>query len=286
MTAIVGTMPRIEYQPKWWVATPSGHLRQHRRNVHSQGGEDGIIQMIFSTMAPRHRWCVEFGAWDGINTSNTAHLTCNADPRWGGVLIEGSPERYAQLEANFQGRDDIQKINALVMSSGPDTLDEILAKTKTPIDFDFLSIDIDGNDYHVWNSLKSYRPRLVCIEFNFTIPNDVLYVQDDDPNVFQGSSLRAMVELGRSKGYELICVTHINAFFVVKEEFPIFNIPDNSLDQMNFLEGNETKLFQLYDGTIVIVGNNNLIWHDVPIDPKKMQMLPPEERVFPMKFRT
>ena len=35
---------------------------------------------------------------------------------------------------------------------------------------DLLSIDIDGNDYHIFESLKKLRPRLIICEYNPTIP--------------------------------------------------------------------------------------------------------------------
>src|SRR5207302_7194236 len=90
------------------------------------------------------------------------------------------------------------------------------------------SIDIDGNDYHVWEKISDYEPKVVCIEFNPTVPAEVDFVQHADPHLKQGASLLALSRLGKAKGYELISVLTSNAFFVKAEYFPRFGIEDNS----------------------------------------------------------
>ena len=129
-----------------------------------------------------------------------------------------------------------------------DTLDEALARTPVPKEPDLISIDVDGVDYHVWNSLKNYRPRVVVIEINDNVPNEIVFVQDRDMNLNEGSSLAAFIELGQSKGYELIAVCGSNAVFVVKEEFRKFGIFDNSIDAMK--EDNNQYIFCCYNGKI------------------------------------
>ena len=158
--------------------------------------------------------------------------------------------------------------------------DNILAETDIPDDFDFLSLDVDGLDWHIWNSLERYRPRLLVIEFNPTAPNDIYFVQDPDPATHQGSSLLAMVELGKRKGYELIATTPINAVFVVAEHFDKFEIADNDIDAMHSPAEYESKLFQLYDGTLVLAGCRRLIWADRNIEQDDIQVLSREERGF------
>ena len=129
------------------------------------------------------------------------------------------------------------------------TLDSIIDASGVPEDFDLLSIDVDGIDWHIWNSLVKYKPRVVCIEFNPSMPNNVFYVQDDDVSTQKGSSLRAMIELGKDKGYELVATTELNAIFVREELFPLFEIEDNSIHAMHAPGGYEAVTFQFYDGT-------------------------------------
>ena len=181
----------------------------------------------------------------------------------------------------FAGKANIVTINALVdFNKGAHSLDSILSKTPIPADFEFLCIDVDGCDWHIWNSLSEYRPRLVEIEFNPTIPNHVYFVQDADMGANHGSSLRAMIELGKSKGYELVATTPWNAFFVTTEEFPKFNIVDNSLDAMHSPRELESTVFQLYDGTLVLTGCTQLLWHHIPISFEDIQVLPRALRRF------
>jgi len=43
----------------------------------------------------------------------------------------------------------------------------------------------------------------------------------------------------------------------------------------------ETRLFQLFDGTLVLTGYKRLFWHNKrEIRDEDIQVLPPEERVF------
>lgn len=175
-------------------------------------------------------------------------------------------------------------VNAFVSFKGKNSLDNIFSRTPLPKTFNLFSLDIDGNEYHLWDSLTNYLPRVMLVEFNPSIPNDVVFIQPRDMNVFQGSSLRALVELGKRKGYELIAANEINAFFVLKELLPKFGIADNSINALHTDHRYETKLFQLYDGTLHISGYKRLLWHNVPIDEEELQVLPRWKRVYPARI--
>ncbi len=262
----------------------SNWLMQHGANITSQRGEDGVIEKIFSMLGGLNHWCVEFGAWDGKHASNTYNLIANKN--WQGVLIEADPDKYKELLQTFQGNAGAHCINAYVNISGESSLDNILASTGIPETFDLLSIDIDGNDYHIWDSLKNYRPKVVVIEFNPSIPNDIVFVQDQDFSMNHGCSLRALIELGKEKGYELVCAAPWNGFFVDRQYYELFNIPDNSINSMYDQQQYATKLFQLYDGTLVMAGVTTLMWHGVPITHEDIQPLPRALRKFPDKVKS
>src|SRR6185437_9912005 len=121
---------------------------------------------------------------------------------------------------------------------------------------------------------SNYRPRVVAIEFNFTIPNDIVFIQPRDMSVQQGSSLSALVELAHHKGYKLAAVTLGNAFFVDEEDFGKLGIEEPAPDEVNPDTKYYTRLFQLYDGTIVLNGYQRLLWHNIPMDVSKMQLVP------------
>jgi len=260
------------------VKPESAFLQDYRGNITSQFGEDGMIGRIFEIMEPNNKFCVEFGAWDGKRFSNTWSLL--NDFGWRGLLIEADDAKFAELKDEYSGRDDVELRNTLVGLKGDQSLDALLAGANAPRDPDFLSIDVDGMDWHIWASLTKFRPRLIVVEFNPTVPNDVVFVQDDDPSVNQGASLLAFVELGKSKRYELVATTECNAFFVDGTFFPAFGIDDNDIDAMHDPSDFETRLFQCYDGTLLLAGCKRLLWSDVAFDQQDIQVLPAPLRTF------
>lgn len=184
----------------------------HASNVHSQEGEDGIINHLLGMFPERDNWCVEFGAWDGIYLSNTLNLI--ESKNYSAILIEADARKFAELQKNMQKYKTVYCVNGFVGFKASDSLDILLAKTECPKDFDFLSVDIDGNDYHCIKAMSLFRPKLICVEFNPTIPSLVSYVQPADPAISHGNSLRALFELGLEKGYKLVCANRLNAFLV------------------------------------------------------------------------
>lgn len=166
-------------------------------DVYSQTGEDGILERALSIFPTRTRWCVEFGAWDGKYLSNTFRLVEREN--YNVVLIEGDGKKYRALCSEYPFRDRAIFENRLVGWSKDDGLDRILEKHPVPLDFDLLSIDVDGNDYHIWKATEKFRPKLVLIEFNPTASNHIDFVQPPDPNCNEGNSPAAIVRLGKEK---------------------------------------------------------------------------------------
>ena len=257
-------------KPEW--------LLDYAANTHSQSGEDGIIDKILSMLPERNQWCVEFGAWDGKYMCNTLALI---ERGYHAVMIEGNNGKYKELKSNHAGNEKVIPVNAFVGFDVEDGLDSILSKYPVPADFDFLSIDIDGNDYHTWKAVEKYRPKLVCIEFNPTIPSEVSFIQDADPDVSQGCSLLAMTELARTKGYELVCVIPFNAFFVDKIYYPLFGITDNSPHKLRRDTSDVTWIFTLFEGTMQLAGSRVLPWHGIYMNERKLQTVPKFIRKFP-----
>ena len=258
-------------------------LKDYERNDTSQYGEDGVIERALAVIGDRSGWCVEFGASDGVYLSNT-HRLINREG-FSAVLIEASDSAVA-LQKRYEGRSDIFVFKRFVEFEGPNHLDAILASTPISPEFDVLSIDIDGNDYHIWDSLQGYRPKVVVIEFNMAIPVEVDFVQSKDMSIMQGSSLAAMVRLGEQKGYRLIHVTITNAIFVDEKYYSRFGIADGSPSALWTERPFLTYFFQLYDGTFRIAGCQELIWNrKYPIKTSRLQILPRVLRVYPERYR-
>ncbi|MCB0334317.1 MAG: hypothetical protein KDD55_12500 [Bdellovibrionales bacterium] len=199
------------------------NLIDFRKNHFSQFGEDGIVEKILSECRIDGGWFVEFGAWDGQHLSNTRWL---ADNGWSGIFIEGDPGRYSVLEDTYRKSDRVHTCEAMVTASGPSSLDSILASTPIPKDFDVLSVDIDGNDYHVWEGLVEYSPKVVIIESNATFPFNVEFIQRE--NDCLGSSALSLYQLGCKKGYSLACYNDINCIFVREDLFSYLSLIESS----------------------------------------------------------
>ena len=128
-------------------------FEKFKKNIYSQDGEDGILEEIFNRLKLEHldKSCVEFGVADGIFISNTYNLIKNKNYK--ALLIEPDKIKFKKLQENIPDKK-IVKINEFVEYDGDNNLDSFLIKYNFNVNFDFLSIDIDGNDYHIFESLK------------------------------------------------------------------------------------------------------------------------------------
>jgi len=271
MTESCCTLEELKKRSRW--------LNRSASNVYSQAGEDGIIAKALTMLPATNRWCVEFGAWNGKYLSNTYNLVENS--QYNAVLIEGDQRRYQSLCREYPFKDRAIFVGQFVGWTEHENLDTILGRHPIPLDFDLLSIDVDGNDYHIWEAVKKYRPKCVLIEFNPTSSNRMDYVQPADPRCTRGCSPAALVRLGKEKGYEVICVTELNLLFVDRQYFEIFAIPDNSLAVMR----DEDKVISTYigyDGYILSDNPFHLPWHGIGF--KMKQPLPQVLRTYPDNY--
>jgi hypothetical protein len=214
----------MEWQPPIDVDTLS-------KGIYSQGAEEAILDRVFALCPPRRRFCVEFGASDGLRNSNTAHLL--RDGGWSGVLIEGSRYRFDKLHDHYQDASHVRLVQATVQ---PDTVERVFGEADVPTDLDLVSIDIDGNDYWVWRAIERYRPQVVIVEYNPYYEPPQRWVMTFNPShvwdgsTYYGASLESLAALAKLKGYELICCDRNgnNAFFVEQSLYARFGLPTNA----------------------------------------------------------
>ncbi|MEM1102730.1 MAG: hypothetical protein AAGH48_01335, partial [Pseudomonadota bacterium] len=101
-------------------------LHAAARDVYSQNGEDGILEKLFGIIGVENKWCVEFGAWDGVTLSNTCRLIREFE--WSGVLIEGNEGKCRKAVENYSEYKNVHVVNSIVQLDGGDgTIDEILS---------------------------------------------------------------------------------------------------------------------------------------------------------------
>jgi hypothetical protein len=255
-------------------------LMKFKKNIYSQFGEDGILEEIINRLPKESlsHTAVEFGAWDGIHLSNIRNLILNQE--FNGIFIEANKKKYLELCENYPQNNHI-KINAFVTSSGETSLDSLLAISNTPKQFDLLSIDIDGNDYHVWSSLQIFRPKIVVVEYNPTIPSPVSYIQPDDFTVKIGSSARALIALGQERDYKLVAITETNLIFLLSDFCGLNTFTEIDYSDELFENRTPIYLFSGYDGSLHASKKITMIWHGFSIDPDKIKTLPKRLQKFP-----
>lgn len=184
-------------------------LHQRPASHYSESGEDGILEKIFETIGATNKYFVEFGAWDGLHLSNTAHFRLNCG--WKGLLLDG--------------KFDDEQINLHKHYLTQENIVEIFKKYDVPHVFDFLSIDIDGNDYYLLRQIVStFKPRVIVVETNQLISPEKGCAVEYNPNIYWsvmdryfGASVRAFDDLLTSHGYSMVCMHDQNAFFVLNE---------------------------------------------------------------------
>lgn len=206
-----------------------------RKTVTSQWGDDGIIEEICKRIGVENTFCVELGAWDGKYLSNTWDLWHNKG--WSAILIEGDQKRAKELQKSVRNFERVKTYNAFVSPHGENSLDQILTKLEAPIDLDLLSIDLDGDDYYVLESLVKFTPRIVVIEYNPTVPPEIDLVQAQGE--YFGASALALVNLAKAKGYGLVCCTQTNCFFVLQSAYRKLRMLEPPLPEV-FPRGNLT----------------------------------------------
>jgi hypothetical protein len=184
--------------------------------IYSQHGEDGALKRLLEVLGIRKGWCCELGAWDGIYFSNTYYLI---EQGWNGVYIEGDAEKFSELEfTQKKFPDRIIALNETIYFNeyGGELLDDVLSLTPIPLDFDILSIDVDGPDYQIWKFLERYNPKIVIIEQSgidgWHIHNPLAELGDPDVT----TSFEPLKALGEEKGYTLVALMG-NMIFVANE---------------------------------------------------------------------
>ncbi len=202
-------------------------------NVHSQNGEDGVIEEILNRIgfSDLSLWAVEFGAWDGRHLSNTFSLV--ESRKFSAVYIEGDSDKFTDLVSTSELFPRIVPIEAMISSrSGQEnSLDNLLARTEIPRDFDILSIDIDSYDLDIWESLSNYHPKIVVIEINSGIMPGVLSRHN---KIYEGNSFSSTLQVANKKNYFLVCHTG-NCIFVREDILPVLKVPQRYLDYPELL---------------------------------------------------
>jgi hypothetical protein len=190
-------------------------------SVYSQWGEDGIIDWLVSSLPEIPQIFVEFGV-ENYRESNTRLLLKLKN--WRGLVLDGS-QKFIR---NIRSQDIFwrHQLAAKCAFVDRDNINQLLDSEGVTGEIGLLSIDIDGNDYWVWQAITVVSPAIVIVEYNavfgdllpLTVPyrSDFIRNKAHFSNLYFGASLPALLELGEQKGYKFIGTNSsgINAFFV------------------------------------------------------------------------
>lgn len=202
-------------------------LKDNEFRVFSQWGEDGILQMLLRHIEIPNKIFIEFGVENYIE-SNTRFLLVKEN--WAGLVIDGSTENISYIKKDsIYWQHNLKAVQAFI---DKDNINKLIAENGIKGEIGILSIDIDGNDYWIWQSINVINPAIVVTEYNFifgkdksvTIPYNDKFVrtQAHHSSIYYGASLKALYLLAQKKGYAFVgCNTAgNNAFFVRKDLMP------------------------------------------------------------------
>lgn len=202
-------------------STELKNLKDSEFKVFSQWGEDGIIQYLIHNVAIENDTFVEFGV-ENYTESNTRFLLVNNN--WAGLVIDGDPKNISFIQSDpIYWRHDLKAECAFITK---DNINELFESNGVTDDIGLLSVDIDGNDYWVWDSINAINPRIVICEYNslwgdtlsVTTPYDSAFSRTNAhySNLYFGASITALTKLASSKGYSLVGsnIAGNNVFFV------------------------------------------------------------------------
>ncbi len=202
-------------------------IRDAEFSVFSQWGEDGIIDWLIARLSNLPRNFIEFGVGD-YQESNTRLLLQMHN--WNGLIIDSRQQNINNIEQeDIYWRHELTAKNLFITA---ENIDNILTDYADGKAIGLLSIDVDGNDYWIWEAIKNISPSIVICEYNslfgdthaITIPYDPKFYRTEKhySNLYFGASIAALIALGKKKGYQFIGTTSsgVNAFFVRSDLAP------------------------------------------------------------------
>ena len=190
-------------------------MLNHEKNIYSQNGEDGIIEHIFNTIGTTNKVAAEIGVSavskaTGAET-NTQYL---AEQGWKTYWFDCENVVEIPFDCTFTRK-----------FLTADNVKQTFELLNIPKDLDLLSIDVDGNDYHLREALADYNPKVCIMEYNgcFNGTEEYIMPQNDSYRWHGqrdfGASLASYTKQADRLGYDLVYCTSegVNAFFVRKD---------------------------------------------------------------------
>lgn len=193
----------------------------------SQWGEDGIVDWLLTRLPGIPEIFVEFGVGD-YRESNTRLLLFLRN--WRGLVMDGSEAHVDSIMTqDLYWRFDLTAKCAFI---DKENINQLISTFGVQGDIGLLSVDVDGNDYWVWQAIEVVSPVIVVCEYNavlgdvhrISVPYQVDFQRTSAhySNLYFGASLPALIHLGEQKGYRFVGTNSngCNAFFVRADHAP------------------------------------------------------------------
>src|SRR6218665_3922963 len=167
----------------------STNLSDYEFRITSQFGDDGIIEFLV----------------ENYTESNTRFLLMKDN--WTGLVIDGTDANIKYIKKDKYWRHDLRAVCAFITK---DNINSLIENSGISGEIGLLSVDIDGNDYWVWQSISVINPVIVVSEYNALFgknPYSIPYEEDFDfrkkhySHLYWGASLTALNYLAEKKGY-------------------------------------------------------------------------------------
>jgi hypothetical protein len=200
-------------------------ISDYEFKIFSQFGDDGIIQHLVSNIKLKNHCFIEFGVED-FAESNCRFLMMNNNYR--GFVIDGSAENIQRLK-NFDWfwRYDLQCEQSFITK---DNINQLIAKSGFE-EIAILHIDLDGNDYWIFENLdlSKINPAIIILEYNSVFGDERAISTPYQDNFIRtnyhyynlcfGASLPALNYLASKRGYSLVgCNSSGNNSYFIRND--------------------------------------------------------------------
>ena len=175
------------------------YLRKFEKKIYSQQGEDGVLEKLAEYLGIETGTFFEFGigpAWQHtIDEGLEGNFVLLRKKGWTGTFIDGE---------SYPAEVDVKQHVVTALN-----INNLFDVYNIPKDVDFMSIDVDGQEFWIWMALM-YKPKVVVVEYNGSLPKDsAITIQFDvtyrwDITQYHGASLLALDKLAKCKGYTLV----------------------------------------------------------------------------------
>jgi hypothetical protein len=240
---------QLSLKNQWlqWKLTgvsPYRRIREAGFRCYSQFEEDGIILYLLTMIGSDAGIVVEMCCGNGSECMAT-NLILNHG--YTGFLFDGSNENIIAATSFFESKKDCLLVKPKLRSSWitSENVNELLKEVGCPREVDFFSLDLDGNDYWIWEAIGEISPKICCFETHDIIPSKKsitipynpefdCWSQPAERHDFRSVSLAAMVKLSKRKGYRLVG-SHKHGFnvFFMRDDIGIEFFPEVSVEEIH-----------------------------------------------------